>query len=141
VVRRGQLVANQWVALYDGSGVHGDLEIAVAKVTARWRSRLVDLPDYYLVLDAGHMPATLRHWFLGVLHAAAPTRVVPVQPTTAAVDRALTNLPTGRWWPDLPELLTGIDQVAPDAVDTAPVSPAAATNVVLRSPTQRPSGR
>lgn len=116
-------VARHWVALYDGTGVRGDLETAVAEVTARWRSRSVELPDYYLVLDAEDMPATLRHWFLGVLRDAAPTRVVPVRPTTAAVDRALSHLPAGRWWPDLPDLLAGIDQVAPDAVETSPGSP------------------
>jgi hypothetical protein len=111
-------VARQWVALYDGTGQRGALEAAVAAVTARWRARSVELPDYYLVLDAEDMPATLRHWFLGVLRDAAPSRVVPVQATTAAVDRALRRLPAGRWWPDLPDLLAGIDRVAPDAVDT-----------------------
>lgn len=123
-------VARQWVALYDGTGLRGDLETAVAEVIARWRSRTLELPDYYLVLAAEDMPATLRHWFLGVLRDAAPTRVVPVQPTTAAVDRALSHLPAGRWWPDLPDLLAGIDQVAPDAVGT---SPAARTPQPLRS--------
>ncbi len=116
-------VARSWVALYDGTGLRGELETAVAAVTARWRSRSVELPDYYLVLDAEHLPATVRHWFLGVLRDAAPARVVPVQPSTAAVGRALARLPAGRWWPDLPDLLEGIDAVAPDAVDTAPASP------------------
>jgi hypothetical protein len=109
-------VARHWVALFDGTGVRGALETAVAEITARWRARTVELPDYYLVLDAEDLPATERHWYLGVLRDAAPSRVVPVASTTAAVDRMLRHLPAGRWWPDLPELLIGIDQVAPDSV-------------------------
>ncbi|HEX6257702.1 MAG TPA: hypothetical protein VFZ70_17965 [Euzebyales bacterium] len=41
-------VAHHWVALFDGTGLRGDLETAVVDVTARWRSRSVELPDYYL---------------------------------------------------------------------------------------------
>lgn len=123
-------VAHHWVALYDGTGMRGELETAVSEVTARWRGRSVELPDYYLVLDAEDMPATRRHWFLGVLRDAAPSRVVPVRSSAAAVDRALAHLPAGRWWPDLPELLTGIDRVAPDAVTTPPTT----TTARLRTP-------
>lgn len=112
-------VADHWVALYDRTGARGDLEAAVAAVTARWRSRAVELPDYYLVLEPEHLPATRRHWYLGVLRDAAPTRVVPVQAETSAIERALTRLPPGRWWPDMPRALAGIDRVAPDAVDTS----------------------
>jgi len=109
-------VATDWVALYDGEGRRGDLETSVADTVARWRARSLELPDYYLVLDAGALPVTVRHWYLGVLRGAAPARVMPVDPTAAAVEKALTRLPAGRWWPDLPRLLDGIDRVAPDAV-------------------------
>lgn len=99
----------------------GDLEVAVAEAAARWRGRSVELPDYYLVLDAEVIPATRRHGYFGVLRDAAPARIVPVAPSADAVDRALTRLPAGRWWSDLPELLVAIDRVAPDAVDAAPL--------------------
>jgi hypothetical protein len=46
---------------------------------ARWRVGSIELPDYYLALDAESWTATRRHWFLGVLHTAAPARVVPDQ--------------------------------------------------------------
>lgn len=111
-----RVVADTWVALYDGEGRRGDLETSVADVVARWRGRSVELPDYYLVLDADALPATRRHWYLGVLRDAAPARVVPVTATATAVERALTHLPAGRWWPELPDLLAGIDRVTPDAV-------------------------
>jgi hypothetical protein len=112
-------VAADWAAMYDGKGKRGDLETSIAEAVARWRSRTIELPDYYLVLDAESLPDTMRHWYLGVLRAAAPARVVPVDAT--AVERALSHLPAGRWWPDLPDLLNGIDRVVPDAVAPAPV--------------------
>ena len=113
-------VASQWVALFDGTGQRGDLETSVAATVARWRARTLELPDFYLVLDAADLPATLRHWYLGVLREAAPTRVVPLDGRAAAIERALTHLPAGRWWPDLPALLDGIDRVVPDTVAVAP---------------------
>lgn len=107
-------VAARWVAWYDGTGRRGDLETAVAEVVARWRSRSVELPDYYLVLDTDALSETARHWYLGVLRAAASSRVAPVDATADGVRRALSRLPAGRWWPDLPDLLHGIDRVVPD---------------------------
>jgi hypothetical protein len=112
-------VADAWVALYDGSGARGDLEVAVAAVRAASRSREVDLPDYYLVAGADGLPATRRHWYLGVLVEAAPHRVVPVAATAPAVLAALGRLPAGRWWPDLETLLTTAVDVVPDRFGAA----------------------
>jgi hypothetical protein len=119
-------VMTDWAALYDGTGQRGELEMSIADTVARWRSRAIELPDYYLVLDAEALPATIRHWYLGVLRDAAPARVVPVAATAAAVERTLAHLPAGRWWPDLPDLLEGIERVVPDAMPTTP------------APTERP---
>lgn len=124
-------VATDWVALFDGEGRRGDLETSVAETVARWRARSIELPDYYVVLDAAALPATVRHWYLGVLRDAAPARVVPVDPTSVAVERALTRLPAGRWWPDLPQLLDGIDRVAPDAVSPGSRSAAQDSPLVI----------
>jgi hypothetical protein len=108
-------VADAWVRRYDQQGPVGELEVAVEATLARWRVGSIELPDYYLVLDAEAMDATRRHWYLGVLHRAAPNRVVPVADALAAAG-ALRRLTTGRWWPDLDGLLAGIDRVVPDRV-------------------------
>jgi hypothetical protein len=89
-------------------------EVAVAETLARWRPGSIELPDYYLALDADTWSPTRRHWYLGVLHAAAPARVVPVTGTDA--EATLGRLGSGRWWPDLDQLLEGVDRVAPDQV-------------------------
>jgi hypothetical protein len=119
--------AEAWVRRYDGEGPIGELEVVVGDTLARWRVGSVELPDYYLVLDAETWAPTRKHWYLGVLHAAAPARVVPVADPDAAV-AALRRLTPGRWWPDLDELLADIDRVVPDQVGTAnPAATAPAT--------------
>ena len=107
-------VADAWVRLYDEHGPRGELEVAVAETLARWRPGSIELPDYYLALDADTWVPTRRHWYLGVLHAAAPARVVPV--TGIDAEAALAHLGAGRWWPDLDQLLDGVDRVVPDQV-------------------------
>jgi hypothetical protein len=110
--------AGAWVRRFDEQGPIGELEVAVSDTVARWRAGSIELPDYYVVLDAEAWPPTRRHWYLGVLHAAAPTRVVPV-PNADAAEATLPRLSAGRWWPDLDELLDGIDRVVPDQVSAA----------------------
>jgi hypothetical protein len=95
----------------------GDLEVAIAETLQRWRARAIELPDYYLVLDPDTWEATRRHFYLGVLHRAAPSRVVPVIGTPERVGAQLGGLRSGRWWPDVDRLLDGIDRVVPDRVE------------------------
>src|SRR4029077_46285 len=107
-------VATAWERRYDtlapdGSPLIGELEVAVAETLARWRAGSLELPDYYLVLDADRFGETRRHWYLGVLHAAAPARVVPVTGGPAALTALLPRLIPGRWWQPLDRLLDGID--------------------------------
>jgi hypothetical protein len=106
------VVADAWVRRFDESGPVGELEVACSETLARWRSGALELPDYYLVLDPETMPATRRHWYLGVLHAAARHRVVPVPAESVAT--GLASLSSGPWWPPMDELLTGIDRAVPD---------------------------
>jgi hypothetical protein len=106
-------VADAWVRRFDAEGPIGELEVAVADTLARWRAGSIELPDYYIVLDAEAWGATRRHWYLGVLHAKAPARVVPVRDPDAAA-RMLPRLGAGAWWPDVDDLLEGIERVLPD---------------------------
>lgn len=108
-------VATAWAAHYDGEGTPGDLEVAIAELLARWRVGSVELPDYYLVSAPERLPTTLRHWYLGVLHAAARVRVAPVDAALAAVNE-VRRLGPGPWWPPLDRMLAGIDRVVPDRV-------------------------
>jgi hypothetical protein len=110
-------VADAWVRRYDEQGPVGELEVAVADTLARWRVGSIELPDYYFALGAESWGVTRRHWYLGVLHRTAPARVVPV-PDADAAGRALPRLSAGAWWPDLDDLLEGIERVVPDQVSS-----------------------
>jgi hypothetical protein len=109
-------VADAWVRRFDQQGPAGELEVAVRETLQRWRADSIALPDYYLVLDADTWEATRRHWYLGFLHRAAPSRVVPTAGTASAVTEQLSRLASGRWWPDLDRLLGDVDRVVPDRV-------------------------
>jgi hypothetical protein len=107
-------VADAWVARFEESGPVGQLEVAVAETIARWRAQSIELPDYYLVLDADSWTPTRRHWYLGVLHGAAPARVVPAAADQTAVVAAIAHLGAGRWWPPMDRLLDGVERIVPD---------------------------
>jgi hypothetical protein len=108
-------VTHAWVARFDEAGPVGDLEVAVTETLARWRAGSIELPDYYVVLDAEELEVTQRHWYLGVLHSKATARVIPARDAGHAAAE-LQRLPTGPWWPALDTLLDGIDQVVPERV-------------------------
>lgn len=117
-----ETVADAWVHRFDieQPGLAGELEVAIAETLQRWRARAIELPDYYLVLDPETWDATRRHFYLGVLHRAAPSRVVPLIGTPERVVAQLGALRSGRWWPEVDRLLDGIDRVVPDRVQLAP---------------------
>jgi hypothetical protein len=88
--------------------------VAVGETLGRWRARAIELPDYYLVLDPASWGATRRHWYLGLLHRAAPVRVIPVEGAVDQLPATIGNLASGRWWPELDRLLGEVDRVVPD---------------------------
>ena len=115
-------VADAWARRFREQDTAGDLEVTVAETLARWRARSLDLPDYYLLSDPEGLDPILRHWFLGLLGSAAPTRVVTGRAGAPVVDQ-LANLHAGPWWPDLDRVLAGLDRVLPEqlgAVGTPP---------------------
>lgn len=117
-------VAGAWARLFDGGGAIGELEVARAAVVQRWRAGAFDLPDFYVLLDPDGWDPTLRHWYLGVLTGAAPSRVLPVRGADE-VPAALRRLPAGRWWPELGRLLEGVERQVPDVLVTPePEAPA-----------------
>lgn len=109
-------VAAAWIERWDGTGDVGRLEIAVQAVLQRWRARSLELPDYYLVVDAEALTATARHWYLGVLTGAAPHRVAVTGAGPDEAIRAVRGLRAGRWWPELDALLADVDRRVPDAL-------------------------
>jgi hypothetical protein len=109
-------VADAWIRWFDQRGPSGELEVAVSETLKRWRADTIQLPDYYLALDADAWEETKRHWYLGFLHRAAPSRVLPATGTPAAVTAQLSQLASGRWWPDLDRLLADVDRIVPDRV-------------------------
>ena len=113
------LVADAWVRLFDASGPIGEVEVAVAETLARVRIQTIELPDYYLVIDADAMTPTRRHWYFGVLHEAVPLRVVPVPANAEQIVDGLEGLDATRWWPPVPQLLDRIEHRAPDATPRA----------------------
>jgi hypothetical protein len=106
-------VADAWSRRFQEQGSAGELEVAVAETLARWRARSLDLPDYYLLADPEGLSPILRHWFLGLLGSAAPSRVVTSRAGASVVD-PLADLRPGPWWPGLDRVLAGIDRVLPE---------------------------
>jgi hypothetical protein len=110
-------VGDAWIDLFDGVAPVGGLEVAIEQALAALRTDRLALPDYYVVLDPDDMPVTRRHWWLGALAAAAPSRVVPARASASAVTDALGRLSSGRWWPtDLDGWLRGLPKTVPDQV-------------------------
>jgi hypothetical protein len=114
-------VRDAWVDYFDEAAPVGGLEVAIEGTIRSLRTEAALLPDYYIVLDPQDMPATRRHWWLGVLAGAAPSRVVPAAATADAVRAALASLVAGRWWPEPADAwLRKLPRAVPDQVGVTP---------------------
>lgn len=108
-------VAAAWVELYEERATLGTLEVEVETLLSLFESGAALMPDYYLVAGPEAIEGTWRHWWLGALAHRAPNRVLPIDPTDAAVRARLRALPTSRPWPE-PTWLRGIPFEIPDRV-------------------------
>ncbi len=106
-------VAEAWGRYFEGTGLVGELEVAVSDTVGRWRAGSLEIPDYYAVSSPDGWLPPRRHWYLGMLADACPSRVV-VTEEEAAIAARLGTLPAGRWWPELDRLLDGIGRRVPD---------------------------
>ena len=109
-------VATAWRAFYDDPSTIGTLRVEIESALTAFAAGESVMPDYFLVLDPESISAAESQWWLGVLAAIAPSRVLPVQATTGAVQRMLGALPTGRAWPDPAGWLRELHLQVPDRV-------------------------
>ena len=94
-------------------GPIGELEVAVAR---RWRAGGSARSSSPTTTSCSTPRRGRRRAGTGTsvcCTAPAPARVVPV-PDPDAAARTLPRLGAGAWWPDLDDLLAGIEQVVPD---------------------------
>ena len=119
-------VAEQWQAMWEiAKEPHGaeGFELRAAEALAAWRGNRFELPDYYAVLvPAGQRqqdgkaagPADAGEprpdFYLGPLRSVRPHRVAVIAAAEPAEQAAsllstLGDLPHGRWWPPLDEVI------------------------------------
>ncbi|SDZ52330.1 hypothetical protein [Herbiconiux ginsengi] len=107
-------VAAAWRGFYDDPSTLSLLRVETESALTAFAAGESVLPDYYLVLDPEGIDEAESQWWLGVLAAIAPSRVLPVEAATAAVQRMLGALPTGRAWPDPAGWLRELHLQVPD---------------------------
>ena len=113
-------VASAWVEFFDDVATLGTLDLEVERAVASLSRGAVSLPDYYIVVEPEALSPTWKHWWLGVLPQAAPTRVIPFTEGRTTLSRILRQLPTGRAWPDPEPWLYEVARSVPDRVGLDP---------------------
>jgi hypothetical protein len=113
-------VAAAWTEFYDDAATLEVLQLEIDRLIADLDRGTASLPDYYVVLAPETLAPTLRHWWLGVMSSASPTRVIPWSDPEASLRSLLRRLPTGRPWPDYDPWLRGVPTSVPDRVGLAP---------------------
>ncbi|CAN5233653.1 hypothetical protein BH09ACT6_BH09ACT6_12600 [soil metagenome] len=118
-------VAAAWVEFFDDLTTLGTLDLEVDRAATALQRGTLSMPDYYIVIDPESLSATWKHWWLGVLPHAAPTRVIPWAEGSTPLSRVLRSLPTGRSWPDPGPWLRDVARSVPDQIGVANQKPAA----------------
>ena len=109
-------VAAAWVELYDERSTLGSLELEVETLLSHFAAGEAVMPDYYVVAGPEAIEGTWRHWWLGALAHHAPSRVLPVEASVAALRGRLRTLPTSRPWPEPAAWLPRVHFDIPDRV-------------------------
>jgi len=108
-------VAAAWVELYEARATLGTLEVEVENLLSLFGAGDAVMPDYYVVAGPETIEGTWRHWWLGALAHRAPSRVLPVEASGAALRARLRSLPSSRPWPD-PAWLRHLQFEIPDRI-------------------------
>jgi hypothetical protein len=109
-------VAGAWTEFFDDQVTLETLQLEIERAIDVLDSGDVAIPDYYVVLHPEELPMTRRHWWLGVVSSASPTRVIPWEEPDAPLTPMLRRLPTGRPWPKHGPWLRGVIGAIPDRV-------------------------
>jgi hypothetical protein len=109
-------VAAAWVEFYDERSTLGVLQLEIEQVIGQVAQHRIRVPDYYVVLEPESLHGTWMHWWLGVLAAASPSRVIPWAPGDASLAALIRRLPTARAWPEVRDWLPTVVRAVPDRV-------------------------
>ncbi|MCD5348028.1 hypothetical protein PX701_12130 [Agromyces sp. H3Y2-19a] len=109
-------VAAAWVEFFDDLSTYGVLELEIARALEAAGRHDLSVPDYYVVIHPENLPVTWKHWWLGVLASASPSRVIPWPDADASLAQLLRRLPAARAWPEVGTWLPTVAAAVPDRV-------------------------
>ena len=109
-------VAAAWVEFFDDQSTYGVLELEIERALDAAVRHDFNVPDYYVVIHPEVLPVTWKHWWLGVLSSASPSRVIPWPSADDSLAELLRRLPTARAWPEVDAWLPRVRRAIPDRV-------------------------
>lgn len=109
-------VAAAWVEFFDDQSTYGVLELEIERALDAAVRHDFSVPDYYVVIHPEVLPVTWKHWWLGVLSSASPSRVIPWPSADDSLAELLRRLPTARAWPEVDSWLPKVRGAIPDRV-------------------------
>ena len=113
---RSAHVAAAWVEFFDDQSTYGVLELEIERALDAAVRHDFSVPDYYVVIHPEVLPVTWKHWWLGVLSSASPSRVIPWPSADDSLAELLRRLPTARAWPEVDAWLPKVRGAIPDRV-------------------------